>query len=217
MHSTQWGLIDPVDTPDGGNIGLHKHMSISTAITNGFSSIPIIKWIRANTPLKLLPECDPSALVNATKVIVNGNWIGVLDNPIQTISNLKLFRRNGVIPVYTSISFSYESNIIYIYTDGGRLTRPIFYRDQKMNDNGLISYGKLSYEHGNIKEIIESRKYNWSQIISGFEKKNDELFNFRNNILYDVNLLYPGYNTLDKIIEFFERLILEYLSDWNNR
>jgi NAD dependent epimerase/dehydratase family enzyme len=36
------------------------------------------------------------------------------------------------------------------------------------------------------KEIIESRKYNWSQIISGFEKKNDELFNFRNNILYDV-------------------------------
>ena len=213
LHSTQWGLIDPVDTPDGGNIGLHKHMSISTAITNGFSSTPIIKWIRANTPLKLLPECDPSALVNTTKVFVNGNWIGVLDNPIQTISNLKLFRRNGVIPVYTSISFSYESNIIYIYTDGGRLTRPIFYRDQKMNDNGLITYGKLSYDHGNIKAIIESRKYNWSQIISGFEKKSDELFNFRNNILYDVNLLYPGYNTLDKIIEFFERnrAIVDYI------
>jgi len=213
LHSTQWGLIDPVDTPDGGNIGLHKHMSISTAITNGFSSYPIIKWIRANTSLKLLPECKPSALVNSTKVFVNGNWIGVLDNPIQTINNLKLFRRNGIIPVYTSISFSYESNIIYIYTDGGRLTRPIFYRDQKIDDNGLISYGKLSYEHGNIKEIIESRKYNWSQIISGFEKKNDELFNFRNNILYDVNTLYPGYDSLEKILEFFERnrAIVDYV------
>ena len=213
LHSTQWGLIDPVDTPDGGNIGLHKHMSISTAITNGFSSYPIIKWIRANTSLKLLPECKPSALVNCTKVFVNGNWIGVLDNPIQTVNNLKLFRRNGIIPVYTSISFSYESNIIYIYTDGGRLTRPIFYRDQIINENGLISYNKISYDHGNIKEMIDSRKYNWSQIISGFEKKNDELFNFRNNILYDVNLLYPGYDSLEKILEFFERnrAIVDYI------
>ena len=213
LHSTQWGLIDPVDTPDGGNIGLHKHLSISTAITNGFSSYPIIKWIRGNTSLKLLTECSPNTIANATKVFVNGNWIGVLDNPIQTINNLKLFRRNGVIPVYTSVSFSYNLNIIYIYTDGGRLTRPIFYRDQIINDNNNISYGKLSYEHGNIKNIIESRKYTWSQIISGFEKKNDDFFNVRNNILYDVNALYPGYDTLDKIFEFFERnrAIIDYL------
>ena len=110
MEST--GLIDPVDTPDGGNIGLHKHMSISTAITNGFSSYPIIKWIRANTSLKLLTECSPNALAQSTKVFVNGNWIGVLDNPIQTINNLKLFRRNGIIPVYTSISFEYGHFIL---------------------------------------------------------------------------------------------------------
>ena len=215
LHSTQWGLIDPVDTPDGGNIGLHKHMAISTAITNGFSSYPIIKWIRGNTSLKLLTECSPNAIANSTKVFVNGNWIGVLDKPIQTIDNLKLFRRNGIIPVYTSISFSYKSNIIYIYTDGGRLTRPIFYRDYIINDdNGNISYNKLSFQReGNIKDIIESRKYTWSQIISGFEKKNDEFFNVRNNILYDVNTLYPGYNTLDKIFEFFERnrSIIDYL------
>jgi len=214
LHSTQWGLIDPVDTPDGGNIGLHKHMAISTAITNSFSSYPIIKWIRANTSLKLLTECSPNSIANSTKVFVNGNWIGVLDNPIQTINNIKLFRRNGIIPVYTSISFSYESNIIYIYTDGGRLTRPMFYRDQIIGDNGIISYGKLSFQReGNIKDIIQSRKYSWTQIISGFEKKNDDLFNVRNNILYDVNYLYPGYDTMDKILEFFEknRAIIDYI------
>ena len=213
LHSTQWGLIDPVDTPDGGNVGLHKHMAISTAITNGFSSYPIIKWIRANTPLKLLTECGPNALANSTKVFVNGNWIGVLDNPIQTINNLKLFRRNGVIPVYTSISFIIETNSIYIYTDGGRLTRPIFYRDQIIGNNGLITYGKISYNHGNIKDIIMSRKYTWTQVISGFEKKNDDNFNVRNNILYDINNLYPGYNTLEQILEFLEnnRAIIDYV------
>jgi len=213
LHSTQWGIIDPVDTPDGGNIGLHKHMAISTAITNGFSSYPIIKWLRANTPLKLLTECNPSALANSTKVFVNGNWIGVLDNPIQTTNILKLFRRNGIIPVYTSISFSYESNIIYIYTDSGRLTRPIFYRDLKINENGRPVYGKISYEHGNIKDMIESRKYTWTQVISGFEKKNDDQYNVRNNILYNVNDLYSGYNNLEEIFEMFERnrAIIDYL------
>ena len=26
LHGSQWGIIDPVDTPDGGNVGLHKHI-----------------------------------------------------------------------------------------------------------------------------------------------------------------------------------------------
>ena len=39
LHSSQWGIIDPVDTPDGGNIGLHKHMSILAKITKNCSGI----------------------------------------------------------------------------------------------------------------------------------------------------------------------------------
>ena len=35
LHGSQWGIIDPIDTPDGGNVGLHKHLSISTYITRG--------------------------------------------------------------------------------------------------------------------------------------------------------------------------------------
>ena len=213
LHSTQWGIIDPVDTPDGSNIGLHKHISISTSITNGFSSYPIIKWLRANTPLKLLNECKPNMLASSTKVFVNGNWIGIIDNPVHSTNIIKLFRRNGIIPVFTSISFSYESNILYIYTDNGRLTRPIFYRDMKIENNGKITYNKLSYDHGSIKDILDSRKYTWNQVISGFEKKNDTYFNVRNNILYDVNTLYPGYNSLENLLEFFEknRAIIDYL------
>jgi DNA-directed RNA polymerase II subunit RPB2 len=204
LHNSQWGIIDPVDTPDGGNVGLHKHMAISTIITNGFSSYPLIKWLRANTPLRLLQECKTNNLTSLTKVFVNGNWIGVLENPIETVNTLKLFRRNGIIPAYTSISFSYEYNIIYLYTDGGRLTRPIFYR----NTNG-----KISYDNGNIKDIINSRSYNWTQVITGFENKGDTNFNIRNNILYDTTELYPNYDNLQKLLEVFEhsKAIIDYM------
>jgi DNA-directed RNA polymerase II subunit RPB2 len=204
LSGSQWGIIDPVDTPDGGNIGLHKHMAISTAITNGASAYPLIKWLRANTPLKLIQECTPKLIASMTKIFVNGNWIGVIDNPIEIMNTLKLFRRNGVIPIYTSISFNYEENVIYLYSDSGRLTRPIFYKD---ND------GKLSYNHGNIKDIILSQKYTWQQAVSGFEKKKDDAFNMRNNILYDVQDIYPGYNSLENLLDMFQKnkAIIDYM------
>ena len=214
LHNSQWGIIDPVDTPDGGNIGLHKHMAISTAITNGFSSFPLIKWLRANTPLKLLLECNSGNLASMTKMFVNGNWIGVIENPIETVNTLKLFRRNGIIPTYTSISFSYETNVVYLYTDSGRLTRPIFYRNLKKDDaTGSLVYGSISYANGKTKEIIESREYTWQQAVSGFEPKRDENFAVRNNILYDTNILYPGFNSLPELLDMFElkKGIVDYI------
>ena len=204
LHGSQWGIIDPVDTPDGGNVGLHKHMSISTVITNGFSSVPLIKWLRANTPLKLIQECSPKLLASATKLFINGNWIGIIENPIENVNTLKLFRRNGIIPIYTSISFSYETNIVFIYTDSGRLTRPVYYKD---------SDGKLSYNHGKIRDTILSHQYSWSQVVAGFEEKKTDSFSLRRNILYEANELYPGYKSLDRLLDMLQenKGIIDYL------
>jgi hypothetical protein len=171
-------------------------MSISTKITNGFSSLPLIKWLRANTPLKLIQECSPKMLATSTKLFINGNWIGIIENPIENVNTLKLFRRNGIIPIYASISFSFETNIVYIYTDGGRLTRPVYYKD---------SDGKLSYNHGTLRDTILSHQYSWSQVVAGFEQKNTDNFCLRSNVLYNANDLYPGYKTLDRLLDMLQQ------------
>ena len=181
LNSSQWGLIDPIDTPDGGNIGLHKHLAISTYITSGSSSIPFIKWLRINTPLKLVLECSPEYLGNSTKVFVNGNWVGVLDNPIDIISALKIYRRNGIIPVFTSISFDCEHNEINIFTDAGRLTRPIYY----------ITNDTESFNRKEVLDLLKSGKITWSQIVSGFKEKADKNFSFKANKIYQIDELYP--------------------------
>ncbi len=194
LHPSQWGFIDPVDSPDGGNIGLHKHMSISTAVTSGFSAKPFIKWLREKTTLKVLQECSSKTLAAMTKVIVNGNWIGALENPLETVSLLKLCRRTGVIPVETSISFNYEQNEIMIYTDAGRLTRPLFYVDKM----------KLSYEKSKeVLEKIKSGKFTWQQAVSGFKEKADDSFHYKKNKIYNLDDLYPG---IDQKGEEDERL-----------
>ena len=202
LHASQWGYIDPVDTPDGGNIGLHKNMAITTFITSGSSGEPMKAWMRSNTTMRLLEECSSMMLGNSSKIFVNGVWIGIVDNPIETVATFKMFRRNGLIPAFTSISFYYDTNEIFIYTDSGRLSRPIYYIDKT-----------ISYNRADVIEKIQQRQCTWEELVSGFTKKAVSNFSIKNNTLYDMNELYPTLTTLEMIRSTFEKnkSVIEYI------
>jgi DNA-directed RNA polymerase II subunit RPB2 len=160
LHSTQWGVVCPVETPDGGNIGFHKHLAISTHITAGCSGKPIIQWLKQHK-LLVIEECNLKQLSTFTKVFVNGSWIGVIEEPIDLIEKYKLYRRNGLIPIYNSILWNIQLNEIQINTDDGRLCRPIFYTEQS----------KPSYLREKIIDNLKEDKFTWKQLISGFSQK----------------------------------------------
>ena len=182
LHSTQWGFFDPIDTPDGGNIGIHKHMAMSSYVTQGYSRVPMIKWLREKVELRLLEECSPITLSRMTKVIVNGLWAGVIDAPNEAVDKLRLFRRNALIPVYTSVTFNISHNTIYIYTDAGRICRPVFYRDHETH--------KMSYEH-NLTKIAEN-DFTWNELVAGFNRKKLPDFHPDQYKMYELNELYEG-------------------------
>ena len=205
LNSSQWGFIDPIDTPDGGNIGLHKHLSIVAHITSGTSSVPIIKWLRANTPIKIIMECSHEQLANSTKIFVNGNWIGAIDSPFELIDTFRLYKRNGLIPIFTSISFNYQHNEINIYTDAGRLTRPIYYIDENK---------KESFNRKDIMEKIKSEKLSWSQLVSGIKEKSLEKYSIKSNKIYEVNELYKDAGSkLDDVYEMLQKnkAVIDYI------
>jgi DNA-directed RNA polymerase II subunit RPB2 len=203
LNASQWGYIDPVDTPDGGNIGLHKHMSITCAVSNGYSIEPMIKWLKKNTPLVLLQETTTLVLSSYTKIIINGRWIGSIDSsdsdsgdksgygPIELTEFIKLNKRNGIFPIYTSISFNKETNEISIYTDSGRLMRPIYYIE-----NDKISFHKLLN-----REKDEDDDASWFQIVTGFLKKSDPSYNIKANKIYDANELYEGIHLTKEVLQ----------------
>lgn len=72
LHCSQWGFIDPIDTPDGSNIGLHKNLALSTQITRGFPKTIMIKLINENTQLFVIENSTPKLLSTMTKIFVNG-------------------------------------------------------------------------------------------------------------------------------------------------
>ena len=193
LNTSQWGFIDPVDTPDGGNIGLHKHLAISSYISIGYSSIPLIKWLRANISIKLLQESSIQYLADNTKLFVNGSWIGVVEDPVEVVKMLKLYRRNGIIPTFTSIRFEYSKNEIYIFTDSGRLTRPIYYVDEDEKH-----HKKASYKREHVIKLLNEEKVSWNKVVAGFGEKKDTDFNFKNNKIYYLNELYDVDGVGDK-------------------
>ena len=192
LHSSQWGIIDPVDTPDGGNVGLHKHMSLGCLITSGYSSKAIIELLRTVFFMELLNECIIEYIAHATKVFVNGAWVGIVTKPVEVMDLLKKYRRIGLIPIYTSISWSIKEDIIYIYSDSGRLTRPVLY----LNNN------KPCYEEEFIYTKFENNDFNYNELLIGFNKfkmydaeKREQSFTISdvirsNTVFFNLNDLY---------------------------
>ena len=201
LHSSQWGFIDPIDTPDGGNIGLHKSLAISTYVTlgNNAKREHMVNWLREKISMKFVEECSPMMLSVMTKVMLNGYWAGSIFDPFDCVTKMKLFRRNALLPIYTSITFDIKLNAIFIYTDGGRLCRPIFYRDEETD--------KLSFDTPEIMKQIKDGNYSWNDLITGFNEKRIENFNPNENKIYELQELYKNVSSEKNL----KKAVIDYI------
>jgi len=173
LHGSQWGIIDPVDTPDGGNVGFHKHMTMTCKITHDIDDTKLIKWLYKNI-IKTKSEDHNLELVkvnnantdmrqNYTKVFVNGKIIGFTNKPFLFKNIFLRARRLNYIPIYVSLSFDIQDNYIFIYSDEGRLMRPVLYFDY----DGGLSY----FERQNVFDKIIDDKFTWNDCIYGFHNQ----------------------------------------------
>jgi DNA-directed RNA polymerase II subunit RPB2 len=154
LHGSQWGYLDPLDTPDGGEVGIHKHMATMCRITDHISVYDVIAWIKENIKdCHILEECGFDDIHRFTKIFINGIWYGLTYDPIAFKKRMITARRGGYIPETISISYHFKSNIIYIYSDEGRLTRPILYFE-----NGELSYAGR-------EDKLTSK---WKKLIKGY-------------------------------------------------
>ena len=170
LHGTQWGIICPVHTPDGGNIGFHKHLAISTMITSGCSGNEYIPYLR-RLGMQLLEECSYKYLGSVTKIFVNGAWVGVTRDPETLVDLVKAHRRNNLINVFISIRWFITNNEILISTDAGRPCHPLYYVWDKTT-------GTMSYDREFVMDKLQNGDLNWRESLTGFlHNKNNYLTN----------------------------------------
>jgi len=127
-----------------------------------------------------------------------------LNEPVEVLMLLKQYRRIGLIPIYTSISWIISDNIIYIYTDSGRICRPTFY---------ITDDNKASYRNENILKRLIENNFNYNDLLVGFNeiKIDKSIDNFINNY----NIYYKSsevYGSAKKLSELYELGgIIDYL------
>lgn len=158
LHNSQYGYCCAVESPEGEAIGLLKNLSLSTLITNG-SNPDIIKEIILKYGIKELAHLEPDDMSDKySKILINGTFIGVLnENIIDLINYLKELRRKLIISIYSSIYFDRNMNVLYINTDPGRLTRPLFIvKDNKLPDFSKYKTWKDILFSGEVVEYIDS-------------------------------------------------------------
>ena len=160
-HSTQWGIICPVHTPDGGNVGFHKHMALFTQISSVVDSRHIKTFLLNNgvNPLEMYNVKDCALMNELTKVMVNGAWFGLVALPSALINTFKLLRRNGIIEPFVSIQWNIELGEIVIYTDAGRPYHPVL----------PVANGVVSIDETYGKKILsnDKKELTWRECIYG--------------------------------------------------
>jgi DNA-directed RNA polymerase II subunit RPB2 len=232
LHSSHWGYFDFIDTPDGANIGLHKTFALTAYMTRGYSREPMVQWMRENVAMFSVTDFTPVVLSTMTKVFVNGHWAGVVETPFECVSKIRFYRRNGLIPLHTSVAFNIRNNAVEVYTDAGRFARPIFYRDD-ISGKWAFSLSK------SIADKIKSGDFSWEDLVSGFnDKKGTEdvkdKYRINDVVIRNLSELYPGvgeeknpakferFLTNKSIVEYIDpnetehTLIAQNWKDWEN-
>ena len=153
LHCTQWGVICPFETPEGGSIGIVKNMALMCHITIPCSDEPVKAWLDEFGVLSL-EGIKPYDVYESVKVFVNGDWYGQSPEPKILVDKLKSLRRNGTLNPFISIAWYIKYNEIQIWTDGGRLCRPLY----------IVKNNKLVITNEITDEIID-KKLIWNDLI----------------------------------------------------
>lgn len=156
IHPSQIMFLCPSETPEGAPVGIVLNLSLLTRISERFPTVLIKEVIEQCDNIISLESYDgPNDL---TKIFLNGLLCGVTEEAEDFITEVKELRKIKIIPYDVSISYDDIDDEINIYSDEGRLLRPVFTVDgQKLKatmedgcdwDN-LVEQGMIEYVDNN--------------------------------------------------------------------
>lgn len=201
----QYGYISGADTPEGKDqLGLTKNLGVTVLISIGRDDGIIIEQLRIQN---LMAGDDPTKRIlfdindkNGVPFILNGKIMFRCLGK-ETSDFLIDKRRKGIVPKDTSIIYVEADRVLYVFTDNGRLTRPLFVINQETNNlvideknmwdspiedlisNGCIEYiDTFEHEYTYIALNIEAARNRLQEIKdfeAGIEQLNNDIMFFR--------------------------------------
>jgi len=157
LHPTQWGRLCPNETPEGQNCGLVKNLALLVDISEG---IDHKDFYNDETKTGIFIDLDVKPVERGqhikgkARVYLNGDLIGLHDEPIELVKELKARRRQGLLSHEINISFDYDMNEVIVNCDPGRIRRPLI-----IVESGATNYTKAVKEKALLGEL------DWSDLL----------------------------------------------------
>ena len=221
LHSQQWGMMCPFESPDGGSVGYLKNLSLLAKITAGIGVVNIKKCLIDIGVIPLI-KSNIYSNKNITNVFINSTLFGITGDPIFITRILKAYRRNGLINILISISWNISLNELRIFTEAGRPCRPllILKRNKLNNTNEIIVYNNdctnwfdmLNGRYIKLKDYEKTDDYYYRDIyINPLESNKEYSSNGGDYSTYDskyFNSTYTGLggNLISNLTNTFENI-----------
>jgi DNA-directed RNA polymerase II subunit RPB2 len=127
-YASQFGLMCPIDSPDGSDIGYKKSLTLLAQVSTAFP-VDEVKALLRETKLVLeTADVHPAAWDPAwTKVWINSDLVGIcIGNTEDLHRTLLESRRQGRLARSVSLTWMRIQNEYKIYCDAGRPIRPVY-------------------------------------------------------------------------------------------
>ena len=150
VNGSYAGYICPHQSADTGSlVGMKKQMAISTSVTRAGISFILKDKVLSE------PEVMPVDKVSSkdiyefglTKIMVNGEWVGLVRDGFAFITKFRNYRRNGIVDMHMSIQWDFILNEVVLWVDVGRIIRPLLIvynnEDDRYDQKPVKSTGKF--------------------------------------------------------------------------
>lgn len=167
LHGTQHHMVCPNETPEGGQVGTMRNFAMQTHVTIQTSDYPI-RIALTELGVKDLTEVRPAEVYYSTKILINGDYFGVIaDTLVKALyDKLRILKRHGIIVPYISIAWMIDWKEIHIQTDGGRYIRPMYIVE---NNQSLIANAVAN--NAKFRHYFRSGSMKWMAFLSGLSAK----------------------------------------------
>mmetsp|Transcript_20120 Transcript_20120/g.36498 ORF Transcript_20120/g.36498 Transcript_20120/m.36498 type:complete len:1233 (-) Transcript_20120:626-4324(-) len=190
LHNSHWGMVCPAETPEGQAVGLVKNLALMAYITTGTAQVPVMEFLEEFST-ENLTDILPSVIAEKTtcKIFVNGNWVGIHRDPKALVDTFRSLRRMIDIDAEVSIVRDISESEVRIYTDAGRICRPLFVvTDQEL----VIKKHHISRLQG---LSADQKKLTWADLLmEGLVEYIDTEEEETTMIAMEPNDLYSGYS-----------------------
>ncbi len=124
LHSTHFGRLCPVETPEGSNCGLVKNLALMATISVSADVEQVCKILK---DLGCIPveDVDRETRIRGVKVYVDGTLRFYTLKPEKLVRDFIRYRRRGRVSTEVNIAYLKAKNEVQVNCDAGRCRRPL--------------------------------------------------------------------------------------------